>query len=234
MKPIIEFRNVTYAYKNTTALDALSFQIPSNSIVGLIGANGAGKTTSIHHIIRYLHPDNGEILYSGRDIYKLSSNMYPVAYIPDVPVFYEELTVQEHLSFIGAMYKTEEKISGLVHAFELQNHLEKVPASLSKGTRQKLSIACAFLRDSLIILADEPFAGLDPKQINILKSFILDEKCKGKTIILSTHLLSMIENICDYYVLLEQGKLLGQGKLEELMCNQKWKTLEEAYLQLSK
>lgn len=254
MVDAIEFRNVTYAYKRVPALDNLSFRIPENSIVGMIGANGAGKTTAIRLMIRYLQPDRGSILYKGQDIYSLlgknhmlhgkwncgnkksrmqSGGGYPITYIPDLPVVFEELTVLEHLAFIGAMYHTEERIDDLTDLFELKAHLDKVPGILSKGTRQKLSIACALLREYEILLADEPFSGLDPKQISVLKERILEEKCKGKTVILSTHLLSLIESICDYYVLIDRGRLLCQGSLAELMELQGLSSLEKIYLQLS-
>jgi ABC-2 type transport system ATP-binding protein len=230
----LTFENVTKKFENVKAVDALSFQIPENKIIGLIGANGAGKTTSLRMVIRYLLPDSGNIYYRDKDIYTLPDTAFPITYIPDTPVFFEELTVKEHLSFISTMYQTENKVSALISLLELEKHLDKVPSILSKGTQQKLMIICALLRNYEMLVADEPFTGLDPKQIKVLKDIFVEQRANGKTIILSTHLLDMIENICDFYVMIDSGKLLRQGMLNEILNNDKCSTLEELYLYLAK
>jgi len=188
---LLTFENVTKKFENVKAVDALSFQIPENKIIGLIGANGAGKTTSLRMVIRYLLPDSGNIYYRDKDIYTLPDTAFPITYIPDTPVFFEELTVKEHLSFISTMYQTENKVSALISLLELEKHLDKVPSILSKGTQQKLMIICALLRNYEMLVADEPFTGLDPKQIKVLKDIFVEQRANGKTIILSTHLLDM-------------------------------------------
>ena len=231
---LLTFENVTKKFENVKAVDALSFQIPENKIIGLIGANGAGKTTSLRMVIRYLLPDSGNIYYRDKDIYTLPDTAFPITYIPDTPVFFEELTVKEHLSFISTMYQTENKVSALISLLELEKHLDKVPSILSKGTQQKLMIICALLRNYEMLVADEPFTGLDPKQIKVLKDIFVEQRANGKTIILSTHLLDMIENICDFYVMIDSGKLLRQGMLNEILNNDKCSTLEELYLYLAK
>jgi ABC-2 type transport system ATP-binding protein len=230
----LTFENVTKKFENVKAVDALSFQIPENKIIGLIGANRAGKTTSLRMVIRYLLPDSGNIYYRDKDIYTLPDTAFPITYIPDTPVFFEELTVKEHLSFISTMYQTENKVSALISLLELEKHLDKVPSILSKGTQQKLMIICALLRNYEMLVADEPFTGLDPKQIKVLKDIFVEQRANGKTIILSTHLLDMIENICDFYVMIDSGKLLRQGMLNEILNNDKCSTLEELYLYLAK
>ena len=147
MSILLTFENVTKKFENVKAVDALSFQIPENKIIGLIGANRAGKTTSLRMVIRYLLPDSGNIYYRDKDIYTLPDTAFPITYIPDTPVFFEELTVKEHLSFISTMYQTENKVSALISLLELEKHLDKVPSILSKGTQQKLMIICALLRN---------------------------------------------------------------------------------------
>lgn len=234
MSILLTFENVTKKFENVKAVDALSFQIPENKIIGLIGANRAGKTTSLRMVIRYLLPDSGNIYYRDKDIYTLPDTAFPITYIPDTPVFFEELTVKEHLSFISTMYQTENKVSALISLLELEKHLDKVPSILSKGTQQKLMIICALLRNYEMLVADEPFTGLDPKQIKVLKDIFVEQRANGKTIILSTHLLDMIENICDFYVMIDSGKLLRQGMLNEILNNDKCSTLEELYLYLAK
>ncbi len=232
--PILSFENVTKSLEGAIILDSLSFTIPDNKIVGLIGANGAGKTTSLRHIIRYYRPDNGYIFLRGQDIYKLPDDSFPVAYIPDTPVFYEELTVKEHLSFLGAAYHTFHLVNGLIDTYEMNPHLNKVPSILSKGTKQKLTIMCAILHKYDILIADEPFTGLDPIQITVFKDNLLHIKDEGKTVVLSTHLLNMLESICDYYVMIDRGKLVGQGLLSDILQSDgEFPTLESLYLHLS-
>jgi len=232
VKSILEFESVFKKFDDYTALDSLSFAVPENSIVGLIGANGAGKTTSIRHIIRYLTPDTGRITYNGKDIYSIKDDVFPISYVPDSPVYYEELSVMEHLDFISAMYNTQNRVKELVDRFEMNKHLNKSPVQLSKGTLQKLSIMCASLREYQFLIADEPFTGLDPQQINNLKNMFIENKEDGKTVLLSTHLLDMVQNLCDYFILIDNGKLMTQGTLKQLTDNSKWSSIEELYLYL--
>ena len=150
-----------------------------------------------------------------------------------MPIYYEELSVLEHLSFVGAMYDIQSRKDSLIQRLELEDHLDKVPSMLSKGNKQKLSIACTALRNYEILLADEPFSGLDPKQIRVLKDIILENKENGKTVILSTHLLDMIESFCDEFIMIDRGKLLAQGNLEQIISNNPMcANLEELYLHL--
>lgn len=233
MPAILTFRQVSKAFGNAQALDSLSFQIPENKIVGLIGANGAGKTTSLRLIIRYLLPDAGNIYYRDKELRSLPDTSFPISYIPDSPIFFEELTAREHLAFISAMYGTEGKVSELIAPFEMEKHLDKVPFALSRGTRQKLMIMCALLRSFELLIADEPFAGLDPKQAKILKDVFLEQRAGGKTVLLSTHLLDIAESICDYCVMIGDGRLLGQGALGEMLAAGGHPTLEALYLRLA-
>ena len=231
---LVEFDRIVHKFGDELALNELSFTLPENKVVGLIGANGAGKTTAIRHMIRYLKPDSGDITYRGEDIYGISNERYPITYIPDSSIFYEELTVMEHLQFVAVMYGTKEKISSLVSRMELKKHLSKYPMALSKGTRQKLSIACALLRTHELLIADEPFSGLDPGQIKVLKDIMLEEKSAGRTVLLLTHLLEVIENICDYYIFIDEGKLVTQGTFEDLTQGTPWDTLEKLYIHLAR
>ena len=234
MGSILTFENVSKSYGSVQALQSLSFSVPENKIIGLIGANGAGKSTTMRLIVRYLRPDSGSILFRQSPIGNLKNETFPIAYIPDVPIYYEELSVSEHLSFVSAMYNTESKKDFLVQRLELKEHLDKVPSMLSKGNKQKLSIACAALRNYEILLADEPFSGLDPKQIKVLKDIILENKASGKTVILSTHLLDMIKSFCDEFFMIDHGKLLVQGNFEQIIrSNPMCDSLEELYLHLS-
>lgn len=230
---IIRFENVVKKFENVLALDNLSLIIPENKIVGIIGANGAGKTTAVRHIIRYLKPETGSVFFREKNIYTIPDVSYPVSYIPDSPVFYEELTAMEHLSFVSAIYGTEAQVGDLISVMDMASHLNKVPAILSKGTKQKLLIMCALLRSFDVLLADEPFTGLDPKQIQVFRKLLVEQKEQGKTVVVSTHLRDVIDGICDYYIMIESGKLLAQGNLDEIINAGDCESLEELYLHLA-
>lgn len=191
-----EFNDISYSYGQSIALDSLSFFAPRGEIVGLIGENGAGKTTAVKTIVRFIKPEHGTISINGTDIQKIKLEQYPVSYIPDTPVFYEELSLLEHLQFVKALFPDiPVSIEDTIVRFDLQEHCNKVPAALSKGTQQKLSIAMALLRSFDILVADEPFTGLDPTQIAVLKDCLLEVKQAGKLVLLSSHLLSVVENM---------------------------------------
>jgi len=232
----LQFNNVSFSYPKVLALSSVSFEIEKGEIVGLIGANGAGKTTAILNIIRYLQPQNGKIYIDGIDISEIKNENFLVSYIADEPIFYDELTLLEHLRFMKALYPDNELvIEDLIGKLELNEHLHKVPSALSKGTRQKLSIALSLLRNYELLIADEPFSGLDPKQINIFKETLFDCKKAGKAVLLSTHLLDMVDGICDKYIMLNHGELVAEGtKSEIIKVNNlnSGSTLEQIYLAL--
>lgn len=213
-----EVKQVFYSYGKTLALDGISFSASRGQIVGLVGENGAGKSTIINNIYRFLKPDRGFITLDGRDIFSYPIENYPVSYIPDVPVFYEELSLLEHLYFTKAIYpRGSISIDELLEKLDMKEHLNKIPAALSKGTRQKLMVAMALMREYDLLIADEPFSGLDPKQIASLKALLIEQKQNGKIVLLSSHLLDVTENICDQYVVLKNGKCLLSGTKEDLL-----------------
>lgn len=235
-KMYLQLNKVSFSYTEVLALDSVSFEICKGEIAGLIGANGAGKTTTILNIIKYLQPQSGKIYIDGVDISEIKNENFPVSYIADEPIFYDELTLLEHLRFIKTLYPNNRlDIEDLIDKLELQEHLQKVPSALSKGTKQKLSIALSLLRDYELLIADEPFNGLDPKQISIFKETLLTCKKAGKSILLSTHLLDMVDGICDKYIMLNQGKRIAYGtKTEIIKANDlnSDSTLEQVYLAL--
>ena len=172
---MIEFLNVSKNYGAFTALDDVSFRIQPGEIVGLVGANGAGKTTTMKLLNRYLTPDAGTIFMDNADIFA-EKNALPMAYIPDAPIYYEFLTVKEHFQFIRDMYPMGEyAVDELVKRFGLQQYLQKMPHALSKGNQQKLMIAMALLRNFSYLIADEPFNGLDPKHMHVLKAIFFHD-----------------------------------------------------------
>ena len=231
-----EVKQVFFSYGDVLALNGISFSANREQIVGLVGENGAGKSTIIKNIYRYLTPDSGTITLDGKDIFAYPSGAYPVSYIPDVPVFYEELSLLEHLHFIKAIYpQGGVSIDEMIERLDMKEHQNKIPAALSKGTRQKLMIAMALMREFELLIADEPFSGLDPKQIATLKALLLEQKEKGKIVLLSSHLLDVTENICDQYVVIKNGKRLLSGSKQELLSATQLSedsTMEAVYLKL--
>lgn len=233
---VFSVENLFYSYGNHAALRGISFSADQGQIVGLIGENGAGKSTLIKTIFRMLKPDSGVITLDGKSIASYKAENYPVSYIPDTPVFYEELSLAEHLHFTKAIYPDGDySVQEILEKFDLSAHQNKIPSALSKGTRQKLMIAMALLREYQLLIADEPFSGLDPKQISVLKELLSDQARKGKTILLSSHLLDVVENICDRYVVIRQGVCLAVGSKAELAHAtglSESNSMEEVYLRL--
>ena len=232
----LEFDKISFSYPEVLALDGISFKVARGEIVGLIGANGAGKTTAILHIIRYLNPKSGKIRMDGVDISKIKNEDFPVSYIPDTPVFYEELTLLEHLHFLKALYPDNKlSIDEIIDRLEILDHLHKVPSALSKGTKQKLMIALALLRRYELLIADEPFSGLDPKQIGIFRQVLEECRQEQKAVLLSTHLLDMVDGTCDRYIMLHRGKLIAIGTKQDIIQRHALdpdSTLEQVYLTL--
>lgn len=230
----VSFKKVNKYYNDFHALKDITFTIPKNSIVGLIGANGSGKTTMIKCLLNYYNDYSGEIDVFGERNQSITQEEDVFSYIPDTAVYYEELTVDEHLDFISQMYESEEKVDNLIKNFQLESHLNKFPHELSRGNQQKLLICCALLREYKLLVADEPFSGLDPRQLNNLRERFQELKYEGKTIVLSTHLLALIENLCDYYIMIDKGKLIGVGTIQEILAKTpNCKSLEDLYLHLS-
>lgn len=232
----IELQKLSFYYGKFCALQDVSFSCQKGEIVGLIGSNGAGKSTTIKNLVRYLRPSSGNILIDGRDIFSFNQD-YPVSYIPDMPIFFDELSVLEHLQFMKAIYPQNPlRIDTLLEQMELHPHQNKLPFALSKGTKQKLMISIALLKDYDILVADEPFTGLDPTQIAQLKYIFFKQKQDHKTVILSSHLLDVVENICDRFVIIQGGKLKAVGTRDDLMrktgLDPVQNTLEDAYLKL--
>lgn len=234
---MLNFIDVIKKYDAVTALNHVSFQIDAGEVAGLIGANGAGKTTAIKLVTGYLSPDSGEIWLNGMSRTVGLMKDSGIAYIPDEPVYYDFMTVSEHLQFISAMYpEGEYGIEEIIAKFSLEEQLNKMPHTLSKGNKQKLLIATALLREFDLLIADEPFNGLDPKQIHVLKDTLSELKSRDKGILISTHLLDVIELFCDRYIMIEKGCIIGQGSKREIaeqFTLSEDLTIEEMYIQIA-
>lgn len=239
---MLEVKNMTGGYVNIPVLKDISFQVADGELVGLIGLNGAGKSTTIKEIIGLLSPYQGQILIDGES---LSSNPQAyrkkIGFIPETPSLYEELTLKEHLEVVALAYDLnwEEafmRAEKLLKLFRLDEKLDWFPVHFSKGMKQKVMIICAFMVHPSLLIVDEPFLGLDPVAIDDLIGLLEEEKAKGTSILMSTHVLDSAEKMCDRFVILHQGEVRAQGNLAELQAafGRENASLNELYLALTK
>jgi len=218
--PIIEVEGFRKTYGAFCAVDDLSFRVQPGQIVGLVGANGAGKTTTLRAITGILRPTAGRIRVAGFDISKEPvAAKRRFAYIPDTIHPYDLLTVTEHLHFIALAYhveRAESKYAALLEELELADKKDAIASRLSRGMLQKLALACAFLREPEVIILDEPLTGLDPRGIRNIKQSIRRRAAAGTAFLLSSHLLVLVEALCDQVLILHRGQKKAFGSLEEI------------------
>lgn len=239
---ILKVSNVSGGYTRKPVIKDLSFSIEKGELVGLIGLNGAGKSTTIKHIIGTLLPREGEIRLNGVTLQEdMEAYRGSFSYIPETPVLYEELTLKEHLALTAMAYgideKTLEERSGkLLKEFRMEKRLSWFPSHFSKGMRQKVMIMCAFLVNPSLYIIDEPFVGLDPLGIQSLLDQMDAKKREGASILMSTHILSTAERYCDRIILLHEGRVRAQGTMDDLRASFKMPnaTLDDLYIAMTK
>ncbi len=206
-------------YGETVAVRGLSFQVPAGAILGLVGANGAGKTTTLRALAGIIPPTQGQLVVAGHDVVREPvAAKSKLAYVPDDPKLFDELTVWEHFEFIASAYRVKDfqpRAEALLGTLELNEKRDAPAQGLSRGMRQKVAIACAYLHDPSAILLDEPMTGLDPQGIRTFKESLTARAQGGAAIVLSSHLLSMVEDLCSHLLILAKGRSLFWGTLEE-------------------
>lgn len=216
----VEVEHFCKNYGPFTAVTDLSFSVRPGEIVGLVGANGAGKTTTLRAITGILRPAAGTIRVAGHDIERNPvAAKKRFAYIPDTIHPYELLTVMEHLHFIALAYRVadaEAKYEALLQELELTDKRHEIASNLSRGMLQKLSLACAFLREPQVVILDEPLTGLDPRGIRNMKESIRRRAAQGTAFLLSSHLLALVEALCDQVLILHRGRKMAFGSLEAI------------------
>ncbi len=238
----LEIKNLTGGYAHVAVLKDVSFVAKDGEITGLIGLNGAGKSTTIKHVIGLLLPHKGEILVNGLTLNKNKDDYHKqIAYVPETPVLYPELTLKEHIELTILAYdldkeKTMTKATELLKKFRLDNKLDWFPSNFSKGMKQKVMIVCAFMTDAKLFIIDEPFTGLDPLAIHDLLDIVEEKKTQGAAILMSTHILATAQQYADQFVLLNSGQVKAAGTLEELKetFGMADANLDDIYLQMSK
>ncbi len=216
----IAVEHFTRTYGAFTAVDDLSLTVAAGEIVGLIGPNGAGKTTTLRALAGILRPTAGRIAVDGHDLATdgLEARRR-LAFMPDEPHLFEYLTVEEHLRLIARLYTVPEfdrRATALVEELELIGKERSLPGELSRGMRQKVVIACGLVRDASVLLFDEPLTGLDPLGIRKMRQTIVARGRAGAAILVSSHLLHLVEEICTRVVIMDRGRKVADGTVAEL------------------
>lgn len=237
----VNVTHLTGGYGKKPIIKDLNFELKSGEIVGLIGLNGAGKSTTIKHMLGLLTPMEGDMSISGVDI-KDDINQYRkhLSYIPESPVIYETLTLKEHIEMTAMAYNIDQETAmkraqPLLETFRLANQLHVFPSHFSKGMKQKVMIICAFIVEPDLYIIDEPFLGLDPIGIQSMLDLMEAKKQTGKTVLMSTHILATAERYCDRFIILDQGEIVALGDLEELRAqtNMQGRSLDEIYIKVT-
>ncbi|MBU8905461.1 ABC transporter ATP-binding protein [Desertibacillus haloalkaliphilus] len=243
MNKILEVDNVSGGYHSQKkVLYDLSFSIKESEIVGLIGLNGAGKSTTIKHILGLMEPTAGSIKISGKTFFEAPEEYRSYySFIPETPILYEDLTLAEHLELTAMAYGLDETVykertSQLLKEFKMEKMIKWFPSHFSKGMRQKVMIICAFLVRPDLYIVDEPIVGLDPLGIKSFLDLIVSMKEEGAGILMSTHILATAERYCDRFVILHQGRIVLTGTLNEMRdkLGLPTATLDDIYIEVTK
>ena len=214
---MLEIQELSKSYGKHLAVDRVSFFVPDGQVGILLGPNGAGKSTiikSIAGLLRY----QGRIGIQGMSARTLEARKI-FGYVPEIPAMFDALTVREHVEYIRKAYDsdiTEEEVQALFQRFELADKQEKLGNELSKGMMQKVSICCALAIKPKVILLDEPMVGLDPQAIKELKKIVLELKEQGVTVLISTHMLEMVEELWDVMFVMDQSHIIGSYRNEDV------------------
>lgn len=228
-------------YTRKPVLHDISFHVGDGELIGLIGLNGAGKSTTIKHIMGLMEPFEGQVSLNGKTV-KQDGVGYrsQIGFVPETPILYEELTLREHIELTAMAYDISQeeamkRAKPLLKTFRLSDRLDWFPSDFSKGMKQKVMIVCAFLIEPSLYVIDEPFLGLDPLAIRDLVRLMDERKRSGASLLMSTHVLTNAEKMCDGFVILHDGKVYAKGTLEELreQFNQPDASLDEMYAQLA-
>jgi len=225
-------------YGQTVAADGITFSVAPGEILGLVGPNGAGKTTTLRAMAGILAPTRGRIVIAGHEMAREPvAAKSKLAYVPDDPRLFEQLTVWEHFVFVAKAYRLGDwvtKANELLATFELSEKRDSLCSELSRGMRQKVAICCGYLHQPRAIMLDEPLTGLDPYGIRSMKSSIRKYASDGAAIIVSSHLLSLVEDLCTSVLVLHRGKQLLHTSLGDLRAQAgRHESLEDLFFRLT-
>lgn len=220
---MIAVDSFTKLYGDLVAVEKLSFDVGPGEVLGLVGPNGAGKTTTLRALAGIIAPTSGSIAIAG---FPLSTQPVQakqrLAFIPDEPQLFEYLTVEEHLRFIGRMYGVRDapqRIPLLLRELELSEKQRALPTELSRGMRQKLAIACGLLHEPAALILDEPLTGLDPAGMRRMRETIAARARAGAAVILSSHLLHLVEELCTKLLVIHRGRVTAYGSFDQIVAD---------------
>jgi len=207
-------------YDRTEAVAGLSFEVEPGEILGLVGPNGAGKTTTMRALAGILDPSSGRLAIAGHDLRRAPvAAKSALAYVPDDPHLFDNLTIWEHFQFVAAAYRLGDWSASaemLLKQFELLEKRDAPCSDLSRGMRQKVAICCGYLHEPGAIMLDEPLTGLDPRGIRTMQDSIRARAAAGAAVMISSHLLSLVEDLCTSILLMHRGRKLLHGNLADL------------------
>jgi ABC-2 type transport system ATP-binding protein len=217
---VLEVDGLTKTYGELTAVTDLSFQVAPGEVLGLVGPNGAGKTSTLRCLGGVLPPTRGTIRVAGHDLAESPvAAKRELAFLPDEPRLFEYLTVREHLNLVARLYSVldwEARAGALLAELELDGKADVLPGELSRGMKQKLTIACGFLHDPKLVILDEPLTGLDPLGIRKMKRSLAARAAAGAAIVLSSHLLPLVEELCHRVLVIVGGRKVALGSIAEI------------------
>ena len=217
---MIEVEALTKRYGSFTAVSGLSLTVRPGEVLGLVGPNGAGKTSTLRCLAGIIPPTSGTVRIAGHDLGAAPlAAKRALAFFPDEPRLFDYLTARQHLAFVARIYGVaghEAIAQPLLEEFEIADRADQLPAELSRGMKQKLAIACGLLHAPQVMFFDEPLTGLDPLGIRRMKDSILKRARDGATIILSSHLLHLLQEVCSHVLILKQGTKIADGTLAEV------------------
>ncbi|MFO0231429.1 ABC transporter ATP-binding protein [Gemmatimonas sp.] len=237
---MIDVSGYTKLYGDTVAVQSLWFQVGPGDVLGLVGPNGAGKTTTLRALAGILQPTSGCIAVDGIDLQRDPvAAKARLAFIPDEPQLFDYLTVTEHLQFVARLYGVPDaapQIPLLLEELELSGKRDALPPELSRGMKQKLAIACGLLHRPAALLLDEPLTGLDPVGIRRMKETITARAREGTAVILSSHLLHLVEELCTRLLVIRRGQMVALGTIADIVAERPelaGRTLEEIFIALT-
>ena len=235
---VIQVQGLTRYYGKLCAVRDISFEVHRGEVFGLLGSNGAGKSTTIKMLCGLLKPTRGSVSVAGVDLARKPLQAKAMlGYLPENPVLYDRLTGMEMLELVGALRKLSPKLlrqraKYYSEALGLGGQMQSEVGTYSKGMRQKLAIAMTLVHDPEVVLLDEPAAVLDPRYTRLLKEWVRNLSQGGHTVLLSTHITEMASSLCDRIAVIDHGRLLSVGTVPELLSSTSSPTLEDAFIRL--
>lgn len=236
---MLEIKNISKEFKDIKAVDKLSFHVSEGEIVGLLGENGAGKTTTLRMISTMLKPTRGTIEVNGYDVIREPSKVrgeIGILFGGEVGL-YDRLSAKENIEYFGRLYgmtqeRINKKMEELIKDLEMEEYIDRKAGKFSRGMKQKVSIARSIIHSPKVMLFDEPSTGLDVSATRIIHEFILKCKSENKIILLSSHSMTEVEKLCDRIIIIQKGRLIEEGTIEQLKKRYNNYNLEEVFIKL--